>query len=564
METLEPNLNQSKTQTKMLDLNKATNHLRLLTELGHKLQSILTSENIYEEIVQIVQNKFHFYSFSIWSVGHDKSATLQAQSGAYNKFIQKGFVLKPNEGIVGTVIQTKKSYICNDVRQDPHFTSLEFEVETKSQLSCPVILNGEVVCVLTVESNKLNAFDEEDQITFESICGQLSISLANLKMYNEIKFFNKKLQETIEEKTRELKLAHSKILEQQKLLQKENHILKTLVEKENKAENDLIAHSPAIKNVIAMVDKIAPTNTTVLIQGESGTGKELIAKRLHQQSDRKDKPFIAINCGALQENLLESELFGHEKGAFTGAVSQKIGLAEMADGGTLFLDEIGELSLSIQAKLLRFLQEGEIYRVGGKHAIKVNVRIISATNRDLEKEVKEKKFREDLFYRLNTITIRVPPLRKRKEDIRPLIDYFLKNPKIGGKFDFKKVDEAVYEILTQYDWPGNIRELQNTIERIKILAEHNEIRIDDIPNHIRLAVLNQNQNSNTDEINFSADKIIQTTLEDLEKRHIKMVLAYHQGNKTKAAQTLGITIKTLYNKLHRYGELTESESNLPS
>jgi two-component system response regulator HydG len=269
---------------------------------------------------------------------------------------------------------------------------------------------------------------------------------------------------------------------------------------------------------------------------------------MHVRSERSTKPYVTVNCGALQESLLESELFGHEKGAFTGAVVQKMGLCETADGGTLFLDEIGEMALGIQTKLLRFLQEGEFYRIGGKRPIKVDVRVVSATNRDLETEVKASRFREDLYYRLNTITLRMPPLRKRKEDIPMLVEHFLKNSRFGGSAQqIKRIDPRVMEAFQNYDWPGNIRELQNTIERLKILAENNEIRLDDVPFTIRMPK-NKGESSN----DFSID----LPLEEVEKNHILRSLTYHHGNKTKTAQTLGITIKTLYNKLHRYGVIT--------
>jgi transcriptional regulator with GAF, ATPase, and Fis domain len=534
------------------NLAKLSAQLRLLNELSLRLQSLLNTENIWEEIVTVVQNKFHYYSFSIWSVATDSTATLRAQSGAYNKFIQPGFTIK-NEGIVGTVISSRRSYLCNDVSKDEKFTNLSLPIETKSQLSIPVLVDGNVVAALTVESNCANSFDEEDKVTFESLGAQLSVAFVNMKLYNEIKSFNKRLQQTVEERTLELRMAHAKILEQQRLLQKENKVLKTLVHNEAKDHSVMIGSSPAIMNVINMVDKIAPTNATVLIQGESGTGKELIARRLHNNSERGDKPYVTINCGALQETLLESELFGHEKGSFTGAIAQKLGLVETADGGTLFLDEIGEMSLGIQAKLLRFLQEGEVYRVGGKKPIRVDVRVISATNRDLEREVKEGRFREDLFYRLNTITLRIPPLRKRKEDLRSLIDFFLKNSKFGGPVNIKRVDPKVYDALEKYDWPGNVRELQNTIERLKILAENNEIRIDDIPFNIRMP-----KTKGIDGANTGSEFGVEMSLDDLERHHILRILEFHHGNKTKAASTLGVTIKTLYNKLHRYGLLKDA------
>ena len=314
---------------------------------------------------------------------------------------------------------------------------------------------------------------------------------------------------------------------------------------------EIIGQSPALLSLLTMVDKVAPTTATVLILGESGTGKELIARRLHAKSLRAANPYITVNCGALQEALLESELFGHEKGSFTGAVTQKTGLCEIAHGGSLFMDEIGEVSLSIQAKLLRFLQEGEFYRIGGKKPIRVDVRIISATNRELEKEVKENRFREDLFYRLNTIALKMPPLRTRKEDIPLLIAHFLKSARLGGAVSTKKLHIKAMNALISYPWPGNIRELQNTIERLKILSEGEEILLEDIPFNLRdsQSALETNQPS------------VEMPLEDIEKGHILRTLSFHHGNKTRTAHSLRITIKTLYNKLHRYGIL-QTQPNL--
>jgi transcriptional regulator with GAF, ATPase, and Fis domain len=530
-----------------LALRKQAMQLRLLNEISTKLQGLVNSDHFYQDIVDIIQRKFNYYCLHIWIVSPDQSATLTAQAGAYGNHMGIGHQIRSGEGITGQAIQTQRHYLSNDISSDPHFTNLSFPIATRSELSVPVLHHGEVVAVLNVESDQPNAFDENDVITLESVASQLSVALQNQRLFSEAKNFTQLLQVTVEEKTNELRVAHEQILEQQRLLQKENKALKSLVSvNQDKQGNEIIGRSPAISSIITMVDKIAPTTATVLIQGESGTGKELIARRLHSQSDRHTRPYVTVNCGALQESLLESELFGHEKGAFTGAVSQKMGLCEMADGGTIFLDEIGEMSLGIQAKILRFLQEGEFYRIGGKKPIKVDVRVISATNRDLEKEVKENRFREDLFYRLNTITLRMPPLRKRTEDIPLLVDYCLKNSRFGGvSQQIKKVDPRVYEALSHYDWPGNIRELQNTIERLKILAENQEIRLEDIPFNIRMP------KAKADSGDFSVDM----SLEDVEKAHILRALSFHQGNKTRTAQSLGITIKTLYNKLHRYGIL---------
>lgn len=306
----------------------------------------------------------------------------------------------------------------------------------------------------------------------------------------------------------------------------------------------IIYKSDVMSQLMKMIDRVAISNANILVLGESGTGKELIAHAIHEKSNRRNKPFVAINCGALRETLLESELFGHEKGSFTGAYNKKIGLAEAANGGTLFLDEIGELSSAIQAKLLRFIQEGEIFRVGGKEPIKVDIRLICATNRDLEKEVQTGNFREDLFYRINTIVASVPPLRRRKEDIPMLINHFLSSGNHVYLNRGRIMDEEAMKMMMNYDWPGNIRELQNVCERLQILCEGHAIMVNDLPDNIR--------NPEIKDDTAAYDPTI--TLGELEKRYIIKALNHFDGNKTQAAQALGITIKTLYNKLHEYGE----------
>ncbi len=309
-------------------------------------------------------------------------------------------------------------------------------------------------------------------------------------------------------------------------------------------DRQIVYQSEAMHQMMRMVERVAPSNATVLVMGESGTGKELIAHAIHQRSHRRNKPFVAINCGALRETLLESELFGHEKGAFTGAYTRKIGLAEAANGGTLFLDEIGELSPGIQSKLLRFLQEGEIYRVGGKEPIRVDIRLISATNRELDKEVSQGNFREDLYYRINTILLTTPPLRRRKDDIPALINFFLSRGSHAYLNRGRVMGEDALETLLKYDWPGNIRELQNLCERLQILADGEVIKTSDLPDHI----VNPEQKVVLDDYDPTL------TLHEIEKRYILKALNYFEGNKTQAANALGITIKTLYNKLHEYGE----------
>jgi len=306
----------------------------------------------------------------------------------------------------------------------------------------------------------------------------------------------------------------------------------------------IVYKSEVMRQLMKMIDRVSPSQATVLVLGESGTGKELIARAIHDRSNRRTKPFVAINCGALRETLLESELFGHEKGSFTGAYTRKIGLAEAANGGTLFLDEIGELSPGIQAKLLRFIQEGEIFRVGGKDPIKVDIRLISATNRELDVEVTKGNFREDLYYRINTITVHAPPLRRRKEDIPLLVEHFLARGQNRFLNRGRLMSEDSMVILAKYEWPGNIRELQNCCERLQILADGHTIMPGDLPENI----------TNPEQKIVMDDYDPTVTLHDLEKRYILKALNYFDGNKTQAANALGITIKTLYNKLHEYGE----------
>jgi two-component system response regulator HydG len=310
---------------------------------------------------------------------------------------------------------------------------------------------------------------------------------------------------------------------------------------ENKA---IVYQSEVMTSLMKMIDRVAPSGANILVLGESGTGKELIARHVHDKSNRKNKPFVAINCGALRETLLESELFGHEKGSFTGAYTRKIGLAETANGGTLFLDEIGELSPGIQAKLLRFIQEGEVYRVGGKDPIKVDIRLISATNRELEAEVQRGNFREDLYYRINTIVVSAPPLRRRRDDIALLVTHFLSNGNHAFLNRGRNISEEALATLQKYDWPGNIRELQNVCERLQILSEGHTIMLNDLPENVR----------NPEKADDIVDYDPSLTLHELEKRYILKALGHFGGNKTQAANKLGITIKTLYNKLHEYGE----------
>lgn len=311
----------------------------------------------------------------------------------------------------------------------------------------------------------------------------------------------------------------------------------------NKTGKVIIGESKKMKDVLEIVNRVAGSNATVLITGESGTGKELIANAIHYNSGRENKPYIKVNCGALPENLLESELFGHEKGAFTGAINKKLGRFERADGGTIFLDEVGEISLAMQVKLLRVLQEKELERVGGTEIIKVDVRIVAATNRDLEKMIEEGTFREDLYYRLNVIPIELPSLRERKEDIPLLANYFLnKYCEEIGRQGMKITNEAL-ESLKNYNWKGNIRELENIIERLVILSTNSLIDKKDLPKEL---VINYELSP---EFTLPEEGI---KLEDVEKDLIKQALEKCDYNQTQAAKLLGISRHTLLYRIEKY------------
>ena len=306
---------------------------------------------------------------------------------------------------------------------------------------------------------------------------------------------------------------------------------------------DIIGESMAMRGLLGLIKKVAPTDSTVLILGESGTGKELVASSIHANSEREDKTFIKLNCAAIPEELLESELFGHEKGAFTGATKFKPGKFDMANDGTLFLDEIGDMPFNLQAKVLRILQEQEFYRVGGSRTIKVDVRIIASTNKNLEKMVQEGTFREDLFYRLNVFTLHLPPLRERKEDIPLLVDYFLQNAP-------KKVEisSVALQMLVVFGWPGNIRELQNTIESASVIAENGYIEPAQFPGKISGAFNNPNQT----DFRMPANIPLDDRLRDIEKSMIIEALRRTGGVQVRATELLGINQRSLWHRIKKH------------
>jgi DNA-binding NtrC family response regulator len=339
----------------------------------------------------------------------------------------------------------------------------------------------------------------------------------------------------------EIQIVVDRALEHRALTM-ENIVLRAQIRDKYRFEN-IIGQNKRLLDIFDLIKTAANSKATILLTGESGTGKELVAKAIHYNSPRKDKPFIRVNCAALPENLIESELFGHEKGAFTGAIKQNKGRFELADGGSLLLDEISEMPLGLQAKLLRVLQEGEFERVGSGVPVKVDVRIIATSNRNLMDEIKKGKFREDLYYRLNVISIEVPPLRERKDDLPLLIEHFVRKFNEEDNRQIEGVSEKAMKLLGQYPWPGNVRELENMIHRAVVTTKENILTHKDFPSYLALGPVAESSDMLSEPIKIAeGEKIL--ILKSLER---------NGGNRTKAAEELGITTRTLRNKLHEYG-----------
>jgi len=385
--------------------------------------------------------------------------------------------------------------------------------------------------------SKIKAIDEEAIVIIMTAYSSVDSAIAALRrgVYDYITkpFVNEDLLKTVRNALRTKELA------------KENRALRYELDKKY-SFSEIIGTSDALQKIFKLVEKVANTNAGILIQGESGTGKELIAKAIHFNSGRANKPFLAVNCGALPESLLESELFGHTKGSFTGATADKKGLFRAADGGTLFLDEIGEMPLSLQVKLLRALQEQEVLPVGATSAVKFDTRIIAATNKNLETEVAENRFREDLFYRLNIIEVSLPPLRQRREDIPLLVKHFITKAARNQHVNEKPVAKAAMAALVGYNWQGNVRELENAIERAFILSG-DEIDLESLPPKIRLSA--------SGSLEMRDPEGLRPTLEEMERRYIMEILNSAGDDKTQAANILGIDLSTLYRKLKKYEEI---------
>lgn len=427
---------------------------------------------------------------------------------------------KPGEGITGAVIQSGNTIVVEDIKESPQFLDKTRQKRARgnsrvSFICVPVIHGNETIGAFSMDKVYLDLEDIEEDLKL------LAIICSMIAKYVQIR---------------------QNIIEKTQRLRDENNRLHKELQQSYKPDN-MIGSSQAMQDVFTLINQVSKSEATVLIRGESGTGKELVAHAIHYNSLRADKPFIKVNCAALPENLIESELFGHEKGAFTGALNTRKGRFELADGGTIFLDEIGELSPMIQVKLLRVLQERELERVGGSSLIKVDVRIITATNRILEKEMEKGVFREDLFYRLNVFPIIIPPIRERKTDIISLCDHFIEKYNKKNNKEVKRISSGAIDLFTTYHWPGNVRELENSIERAVLLSTDSVIHAYHLPPSLQSAESTGTKNSST----------LSEAVEALEKEMLIETLKNTKGNRAAAARSLGITERQIGTRVAKYG-----------
>ncbi|MFZ0728083.1 MAG: sigma 54-interacting transcriptional regulator [Desulfobacterales bacterium] len=503
--------------------------LELLYEVSRSIHSIDNLNVMLRRILKKVAEVFGIGGASI--ALHDAKKrefyfirTAEEQEGETGVGMKK-MRFADDYGVAGCVLCTQQPVMIDDVSADDRFSpdlDIQKDFVTQSMICVPLKTRKDFLGVLYA-LNKLNGkFTQKDLFLLEILSATLSVAIENAILYGEIK-------------------QYANTLELEKI-----RLLSEL--QDRFSVQGIIGSSKAMRRVFALLDKVIGSTTTVCIQGETGTGKELIAKAIHYNSPLKGQPFIAENCGALSENLLESELFGHVRGAFTGAISDKKGLFEMADGGTIFLDEIADMPHAMQTKLLRVLQDGQVRPVGGSHFRQVDFRLVVSSNRDLLQEVKNGRFRDDLYYRIHVFPIVLPPLRDRKDDIAPLAAHFLAGFAARLQQPAARLTPQALAYLMKYDWPGNIRELENEIERALMLAggdreinvDYLSERITGIPEPAGAAV-------------SPANLTLSTAVEQMERQMIANALTAATQNRSQAARDLGLTRQGLLNKIKRYG-----------
>jgi Nif-specific regulatory protein len=519
--------------------------MSILTEIGHILSSTLELREAFVKVMELVSAKMdmHRGALALLDEATGRLRTEAAVQLTPEEMERAKYAL--GEGITGNVVATGRARIIPDLRKEPDFLNRtgRLTVDAGRQISffcVPIRIAGRVAGALSVdkpyESDELLKSDHR----FIDLIGT---------------FLGQAIQ------------LNRTVMRQKEVLLEENAQLRAQIRDRFRFEN-IIGDSPAMHDVYATVAQVASSRATCLLLGETGTGKEMIAKAIHYNSPRKDKPFVRVNCGALSGTLLESELFGHVKGSFTGAIRDKEGRFEVADGGTIFLDEIGTMEPHLQVKLLRVLQEREFERVGDTQTVKVDVRVVAATNVDLQEEVAKGNFREDLFYRLNVVSIYLPPLRNRREDIPRLIDHFLdKYNQINGR-SLRRISREMLNVLMRYPWPGNVRELENAIERAVVLSASDDFNEDLLPLPVRMFAAQRRTSQSSESIETLTKRLADQAIADYEMREgeiyqlvmdqiehalIEKALAKCGGVKTKAADFLGINRNTLNKKVNQLG-----------
>jgi Nif-specific regulatory protein len=501
--------------------------LELLHEVSASIQAFSDLNDLLRHIMRQIKNAFGIEGASIALHDPEKEEfyfirTVEELNG--RDAADEGPMRFPDDyGVGGWVFRENSTVIIPDVANDERFANtlnLQQSFQTRSMICIPLNTSKARIGVLYALNKSEGTFTDHEARLLEVLAGPIAVSIENARLYGELK-------------------QHADHLAS------ENVRLKAEVQNRFNLQG-VIGSCPAMEKVFNLVEKVIDNTTSVLIQGETGTGKEMIARVIHYSGPLRDKPFVAENCGALSENLLESELFGHVKGAFTGAVSDKKGLFEMADGGTVFLDEIADMPPAMQIKLLRVLQEGQVRPVGGSNIIQVNFRLIASSNRDLYQEVAKGRFRDDLFYRIQVFPIILPPLKDRREDIPLLTAHFLDKCARKFKMPVGRVKPTAMEMLSRFDWPGNIRELENEIERAVCLAgQDQEIGIDCLSEKITAIAADE-------PLETLKDATLQQTVARLEKKMIIDALRKSGGNRSQAARTLGLTRQGLLNKIGRY------------
>lgn len=480
----------------LLDISREINSIRQPDELLESILDIALKQLSAERgfvLLKDEQDESQFIPGAIRNIGAQKISEVSDIS----------------HSTVDKVLQTGQPLLTFDALSDEHFDATRSVMlnQIRSIACVPLMLKGELIGVIYIDSRGEKARLSRGSLEFlQAFANQAAIALENARLLSQLQ-------------------------QENALLKEEFHRIYSFKE--------IIGKSKAMQRVFQLMAKVLNNDVTVLITGETGTGKELVARAIHYNGSRSQKPFVAVNCGAIPENLIESELFGHKKGAFTGAISDKKGLIESARGGTLFLDEVGELPLNLQVKLLRFLQDKKFTPVGDVREHQADVRIISATNRNLQESIKAGKFREDLYYRLNVIQIPLPALQERKKDIPLLAQFFLRKHNQALNKNIRSITPAAMRMLMEYTWPGNVRELENTIERAVVLDADGQIDHDDLS-----LLLDKKDNSGIE---------AGMTMEEVSRKLLEKTLAVTEGNKTRAAEMMGVSLRWVHYKMKEWG-----------